>query len=421
MLTSLPRGTQDILPGQSHRFQFVEDTFRELCRRFGYQEIRTPMFEHTELFQRGVGETTDIVQKEMYTFLDRATRSLTLKAEGTAPAARAFVEHSLHANTQPTKLYYITPIFRYERPQAGRYRQHEQCGVELFGTPSAEGDAEVIVLADTFYRHLGLSHYELHINSVGCPTCRAEHRAALHSALEQILHELCADCRSRYERNPMRILDCKNERCQELTKMAPTVRDHLCSDCSEHHAQVKTALQNCGITYKENPRLVRGLDYYIHTAFEFISTGIGAQSAIGGGGRYNGLIETIGGQSTPGVGFGLGVERIILALETEGVQIPEPKPVDVFVAALGDTASQFAFAHVQKLRRSGLWAEKDLLNRSLKAQLKYAGKLGAQTVVILGEDELARGVAVLKDMTTGEQCEVPLDALECHLAKNINR
>ncbi|MDP3488084.1 MAG: histidine--tRNA ligase [Bacillota bacterium] len=417
MLTTSPRGTQDILPGQSHKFQFVEDTFRDLCRRFGYQEIRTPVFEHTELFQRGVGETTDIVQKEMYTFLDRSNRSLTLKAEGTAPAARAFVEHNMHALTQPIKLFYITPVFRYERPQAGRYRQHEQCGVELFGTLSPQGDAEVIILADSFYRQLGLSHYELFINSVGCPTCRVTHGEALHQALGEVLADLCTDCRSRYDRNPMRILDCKNERCQELTVNAPTVRDHLCPDCENDYSQVKKALADSHITYKENPRLVRGLDYYTHTAFEFISTGIGAQSAIGGGGRYNGLIETVGGQSTPGVGFGLGVERILLALELEGVKVPEPQPLGVFVATLGAAASQAGFALVQTLRRAGLSAEKDLLDRSLKAQLKYAGKLNAKRVVILGEDELHRGIAVVKDMSSGEQQEVALVNLEQALRK----
>lgn len=417
MLTTSPRGTQDILPNQSYKFQFVEDTFRRLCHLFGYQEIRTPMFEHTELFQRGVGETTDIVQKEMYTFLDRANRSLTLKAEGTAPAARAFVEHSLHAQTQPTKLYYITPVFRYERPQAGRYRQHEQCGVELFGTISPQGDAEAIILADTFYRALGLSHYELFINSVGCPSCRATHREALHQALENALPDLCQDCRSRFDRNPLRILDCKNERCQELTVAAPTVREHLCPDCQDHYKVVQQTLTECNISYKENPRLVRGLDYYTNTAFEFISTGIGAQSAIGGGGRYNGLIETVGGPATPGVGFGLGVERIVLALELEGVKVPEPNPLDVFVASLGAAASERAFPLVQSLRKAGLSAEKDLLDRSLKAQLKYAAKLNAQSVVILGDDELARGVAMVKDMATGEQREVPLTDLEQVLRK----
>ncbi|KAF0196273.1 MAG: histidyl-tRNA synthetase [Bacillota bacterium] len=417
MLTTSPRGTQDILPGQSYKFQYVEDTFRDLCRRFGYQEIRTPVFEHTELFQRGVGEATDIVQKEMYTFSDRSNRSLTLKAEGTAPAARAFVEHNMQALTQPIKLFYITPVFRYERPQAGRYRQHEQCGVELFGTLSPQGDAEVIILADSFYRQLGLSHYELFINSVGCPTCRATHGEALRQALGEVLTDLCTDCRARYDRNPMRILDCKNERCQELTVNAPTVRAHLCPECEGHYAQVKQTLSDSSISYKENPRLVRGLDYYTHTAFEFISTGIGAQSAIGGGGRYNGLIETVGGQPTPGVGFGLGVERILLAIEMEGVKIPEPQPLDVFVAALGATASQAGFSLVQKLRRAGLSAEKDLLDRSLKAQLKFAGKLNAKRVIILGEDELTRGIAAVKDMASGEQQEIALADLEQALRK----
>ncbi|MBS3950772.1 MAG: histidine--tRNA ligase, partial [Peptococcaceae bacterium] len=325
--------------------------------------------------------------------------------------------HNMQALTQPIKLFYITPVFRYERPQAGRYRQHEQCGVELFGTLSPQGDAEVIILADSFYRQLGLSHYELFINSVGCPTCRATHGEALRQALGEVLTDLCTDCRARYDRNPMRILDCKNERCQELTVNAPTVRAHLCPECEGHYAQVKQTLSDSSISYKENPRLVRGLDYYTHTAFEFISTGIGAQSAIGGGGRYNGLIETVGGQPTPGVGFGLGVERILLAIEMEGVKIPEPQPLDVFVAALGATASQAGFSLVQKLRRAGLSAEKDLLDRSLKAQLKFAGKLNAKRVIILGEDELTRGIAAVKDMASGEQQEIALADLEQALRK----
>lgn len=411
MSITSPRGTQDILPGVVHKFQYVEDTFRQMCHRFGYHEIRTPVFEHTELFLRGVGETTDIVQKEMYTFEDRGGRSLTLKAEGTAPVARSHIEHKLHGQTQPIKMYYITPVFRYERPQAGRYRQHEQCGVEVFGASSPQADAEVIILADTFYRALGLSKFELSINSVGCPECRATHRVALQEALRPVLHELCNDCRGRFDRNPMRILDCKNETCQLHTAHAPTTRDTLCPACEDHYGKVRELLAAASVRYKENPRLVRGLDYYTRTAFEFLSVGIGAQSAIGGGGRYDGLMESVGGPATPGVGFGLGVERILLALELEGVDIPEPAGAQVFAIGLGDVAARYAFALVQDLRRAGIAAETDLLERSLKAQLKYAAKIGASQVVIIGESEMEKQTALVRDMAGGEQKEVPMATL----------
>jgi histidyl-tRNA synthetase len=382
-----------------------------MCHKFGYHEIRTPVFEHTELFLRGVGETTDIVQKEMYTFDDRGGRSLTLKAEGTAPVARAHIEHKLHGQTQPIKMYYITPVFRYERPQAGRYRQHEQCGVEVFGASSAQADAEVIILADTFYRELGLNKFELAINSVGCPECRVTHRATLQEALRPVLHELCQDCQGRFERNPMRILDCKNATCQLHTAHAPTTRDTLCLACEEHYGKVRELLTAASVQHRENPRLVRGLDYYTRTAFEFLSVGIGAQSAIGGGGRYDGLMESVGGQPTPGVGFGLGVERILLAMELEGVEIPEPPGVHVFAIGLGEVAAQYAFSLVQDLRRAGVPAETDLLERSLKAQLKYAAKISAGKVVIIGESEMEKQVAVVRDMAGGEQKEVPLPEL----------
>ncbi|MDP3058451.1 MAG: histidine--tRNA ligase [bacterium] len=409
MIMSAPRGTQDVLPSSVYLYQYVEDTFRQICRQYGYHEIRTPIFEHTELFQRGVGETTDIVQKEMYTFSDRSNRSLTLKPEGTAPTVRAYIEHKMHANTQPTKLYYITPIFRYERPQAGRYRQHEQCGIELFGAASPEADAEVILVADTFYKTIGLRSYELHINSVGCPSCRDEHRLALQNMLAGVLPELCSDCRIRYDRNPLRVLDCKNEHCRELSATAPTMMEHLCADCTTHYQGVQHLLNSCKVRFRENPRLVRGLDYYTNTAFEFVSVGIGAQSAIGGGGRYNGLIGALGGEETPGVGFGLGVERILLALELEGVEIPQPEGTEVFIATIGQAVVAYAFNTVQKLRENKVSTEQDLLQRSLKAQMKYAAKLKAKTVVIIGEDEIARGIAIVRDMSSGEQKEIRLE------------
>lgn len=417
MLTTVPRGTQDILPGQVEKYQYIENTFRDLCRLRAFQEIRTPMFEHTELFKRAVGEQTDIVQKETYTFTDRSERSLTLRAEGTAPVARAFIEHGVYAQQQPTRWYYIAQIFRYEKPQAGRLRQHQQCGVELFGSNHPQADVEVISLADTFYRKLGIKEFELLINSIGCPDCRPNHREALRSFLADRLPRLCADCRDRFERNPMRILDCKNEACQAVLEGAPSPVDYLCGECADHYQAVKAGLDVLGISYQENPRLVRGLDYYTNTAFEFRSARIGAQSAIGGGGRYNGLVSDCGGPDTPGVGFGIGTERIILALEAEGFTFPPVQTVDVYLATLGEQAGLEALKVLAELREAGLVAEKDLAGRSLKAQMKYAGKIGARYVAMLGDDELQRGVVMLRSMQTGDQQEVPLAELMDYLTK----
>lgn len=415
MLTTAPRGTQDILPGQVEKFHHVEDTFRRICRLHSFQEIRTPMFEHTELFKRAVGEETDIVQKETYTFNDRSDRSLTLRAEGTAPAVRAFVEHGIHAQAQPTKYYYIAQIFRYENPQKGRLRQHQQCGIELFGTQSPQADVEVIGVADMLYRTLGLTDFSLHINSVGCPECRAEHRKALAAFLQERIGKLCSDCQNRYERNPMRILDCKHEACQREVKGAPTTGDWLCSPCRDHYQEVKEGLNALQVPFIEEPRLVRGLDYYTHTAFEFNSNLIGAQSAIGGGGRYDGLVDEVGGPPTPGIGFGIGTERLIMALEAEGVAFPEVPGPEIFLATLGEQANKSALKITSDLRRAGIVAEKDLLGRSLKAQMKAAGRLKARFVAVLGDDELARGVVALRDMQSGEQQEVAISDLATRL------
>ncbi len=411
MLTTAPRGTLDILPEQAAKFQHVENTFRAICHRANFKEIRTPMFEHSELFNRAVGEQTDIVQKEMYTFLDRSERSLTLRPEGTAPVARAFIEHGIYAQAQPTKYYYIAQIFRYEAPQHGRYRQHQQCGVEFFGTRHPYADVEVISLAYNFYRQLGLRQFDLLVNTIGCPECRVEHRQALSQFLESRIAKLCPDCQSRYERNPMRILDCKNETCQEQLEGAPTPVEYACEACAEHYAGVKAGLEQLGIPYKEAPRLVRGLDYYSNTAFEFHSSHIGAQGAIGAGGRYDGLVASCGGPDTPGVGFGIGTERLILALEAEGVELPSPSSVDVFIATLGQAAEQEALSLIAELREAGFVAEMDLMGRSLKAQMKHAGRQGAARVVVIGDDELARGVAVVRDMKVSQQREVPLAEL----------
>jgi histidyl-tRNA synthetase len=415
VLTTAPRGTVDILPAQVTKFQHVENVFRTICRQANFHEIRTPMFEHSELFNRAVGEQTDIVQKEMYTFLDRSERSLTLRAEGTAPVARAFIEHGVYAQAQPTKYYYIAQIFRYEKPQQGRLRQHQQCGVEYFGSRHPYADVEVISLAYRFYRQLGLRQFDLLINTIGCPECRPAHRQALAEFLASRLQDLCPDCQSRYERNPMRILDCKQESCQALLKDAPTPIDYVCPSCAEHYQSVKDGLTALGIEFKENPRMVRGLDYYTNTAFEFYSYHIGAQGAIGGGGRYDGLVESCGGPATPGVGFGIGTERLILALEAEGVPFPAAPPVDVFIAALGSQAEAKALTLLAELRQADLVAEFDLMGRGLKAQMKQASRLGAKRVVVLGDNELERGVAVVRNMSSGDQTEVALSELVSYL------
>jgi histidyl-tRNA synthetase len=412
MLISRPRGTNDILPGQVDKWQYIESAIRQICREYGYAEIRTPIFEHTELFRRGVGETTDVVEKEMYTFSDKGETSITLRPEGTAATVRAFVENGLLGQSLPLKLYYLGPMFRYDRPQAGRYRQFHQFGVEVLGTRDPLVDAEVIAMAMDLYERLGLRHLDLQINSVGCPTCRQEHRAALRSFLSPRVHELCDNCRQRLERNPMRILDCKGEKCQTVTVGAPATLHYLCKDCTEHFQMVRTALDDLGIHYWLNERLVRGLDYYTQTAFEITVAGIGAQSSIGGGGRYDGLVEEIGGPSTPGVGYALGLERVLLALEQQGVQLPGHQELDVFLVTLGEEARRPAFVLLHRLRSMGLSVNMDYLGRSLKAQMKQAGKAGARLVIIVGGEELERRGVSVRDMGESKQKEIPFTELE---------
>lgn len=408
MLTKRPRGTNDFLPAETARWQYVENLLRGLCREFGYEELRTPIFEETELFLRGVGDTTDIVQKEMYTFEDAGGRSITLRPENTASAVRAYVENKMFAEAQPTKLFYIGPMFRYERPQAGRFRQFHQFGVECFGAASPAADAEIITLAWEFYQRLGLKNLELNLNSVGCPECRPVYRKALQDFLRPHYDELCDTCRERFEKNPLRILDCKNPDCQRLLQGAPTTLDALCDDCRAHFQQVLAHLDAVGIPYKLNERLVRGLDYYTNTAFEILLSDIGAQSAVCGGGRYNRLVEEIGGEPTPGVGFALGMERVFNALAAQGIELPIQPKMQVFVAALAKEAGSVCFKLATELRRAGIAAGVDLLNRSLKAQFKYADKFGAAYTLVVGGDELARGTVQLRDMASGEQQEVPL-------------
>ncbi|OIQ59668.1 histidine--tRNA ligase [Neomoorella thermoacetica] len=411
MLTSRPRGTEDILPEEVGRWYLLENTAREVSRLYGYREIRTPIFEHTELFNRGVGDTSDIVEKEMYTFIDRGDRSLTLRPEGTAPVVRAFVEHSLEARGLPVKLFYLGPMFRYGRPQAGRLRQFHQFGVEAFGSRDPALDAEVIALAMDFYTRLGLKDLELHLNSVGCPACRPAHREKLKAYLRPRLEELCPTCQGRFERNPLRIFDCKSPACQEIVREAPTVTASLCPDCAGHFHRVQEYLKALGIEFILDEHLVRGLDYYTKTAFEIMVKGIGAQSSIGGGGRYDGLVAALGGKQVPGIGFGLGLERVLLALETQGQEPPPEGGVDVLVVTAGTGVDLAAFRLLAGLRAAGIRADKDYLERSLKGQMKFANRYPARMAVILGEEELARGRVSVRRLDAGSQEEVPLEAV----------
>ena len=409
MLTNAPKGTKDILPDQIYKWQFIEERFRKICRAYGFREIRTPMFEHTELFQRGVGDTTDIVQKEMYTFDDHAGRSITLKPEGTASVVRSFVEHKTYADVQPTKDYYIIPCFRYEKPQSGRLREFHQVGLEIFGTPDMLADCDVIAIGHDFLDEMGVKDVELRINSVGCPKCRAAYRKALQDYLRPHFDELCETCQERFERNPMRILDCKSPEDQEIVKDAPLMLDYLCDDCRKAFEEVQDGLRAMGIDFVIDPKIVRGLDYYTKTAFEFVSNKIGAQGTVCGGGRYDNLVEEIGGPATPGVGFGLGIERLLLLMEANGYEIPEPDPLDVFITVMGDKAKLKGLEIIHQLHLAGISAQMDLMSRNVKGQFKYAARLGAKYTVVIGEDELDRGVAQLKDMDAHEQTEVALD------------
>jgi len=397
-----PRGTQDVLPEVSWRWQRVEAAFRDTCRRYGYAEIRTPLFEETDLFVRGVGEGTEIVTKQMYTFEDRGGRSLTLRAEGTAPVVRAVLEHNLTAQGQIQKLSYIAPIFRYERPQAGRYRQHTQLGIEAIGVPGPDIDAEVIALYHDFLGQIGLQGAVTHASSIGCPACRPALSAALREFFAPKLAELCDFCQARYESNPLRILDCKVSADVDARQGAPSALDHLCDECREHFAGVRGQLDALAIPYEVDPTIVRGLDYYTRTAFEVIHPGLGAKDVIMGGGRYDGLAEMLGGPPTPGIGFGSGLERLLLVLG-EGDALPGP---DLYIAAASPEARDPAFALAIAARRAGISAEIDYTGRSLKAQMKAANRLGARVVALMGEDELTARSVTLRDMQTGDQTSV---------------
>lgn len=413
MALQAPKGTRDVVPQESYKWQYIEGLAREICERYGFLEVRTPVFEHTELFLRGVGDTTDIVQKEMYTFEDKGGRSITLKPEGTAGVVRMFVEHKLFSDAQPTKMYYLNcPVFRYEKPQAGRLREHHQFGIEVFGAQKASVDAECIGVALELFRRVGVRDLAVHINSIGCPKCRPQYHAALKEYLYGHVGELCETCRERLEKNPLRVLDCKEAACKRITAEAPIILDYLCDECSGHMAELKACLDAMNVDYSVDPYIVRGLDYYTRTVFEIISTHIGSQGTVCGGGRYDGLVEEIGGPSLPAVGFGLGLERLLLVAENQGIVIPAPRPCDVYVAAMGEEARLRGFALAFALRGTGLRAECDHVGRSFKAQFKYADKLGARYVAVLGEDELKSNSVKLKNMATGEESTVSLDADE---------
>ena len=408
LVTKAIKGTQDVLPEVVYKNQFIEQTVLDIARKFGFREIRTPVFEHTELFQRGVGETTDVVQKEMYTFDDKGGRSITLRPEGTAGAVRAFLEHGLFNEALPQKFCYLINCYRYEKPQAGRWREFQQFGVEMLGAGAPAADAEVISLANEIFAFLGVENLELQLNSIGCPECRKNYHNALKEYFETKKDELCPTCLGRLEKNPMRILDCKSPVCSGIGKDAPAILDYICDDCSAHFESVKKYLDKMNISYVVNPRIVRGLDYYTRTVFEFVSTQIGAQGTVCGGGRYDGLVEELGGQHIPSLGFGMGTGRLLMLLEAQGIELPKPSGCDLYIAPMGENASYEAAAIVADLRAGGISAQTDVVGRSLKAQMKYADKIGAKYTMVLGDDEVAQGKAKIKNMDNGEATEMEL-------------
>lgn len=410
-MINIPKGTKDVLPYESYKWHYVENIIRDITSKYGFLEIRTPTFEHTELFLRGVGETTDIVNKEMYTFIDKGNRSITLKPEGTAGVARSYVENGLSENPQPIKMYYITPVFRYERPQAGRLREHHQFGIELYGSDSPYADVEVISVAKSLFDSLGIKDLELNINSIGCSVCRTDYNRALKEYLKEHINEMCPTCKERLEKNPLRILDCKEERCKLITANAPKVLDYLCDDCNNHHEMVKSILSSLGIDFKVNSNIVRGLDYYTKTVFEFVSTSIGAQGTVCGGGRYNNLVKEVGGKPTPAVGFGMGIERLLMVLEALNLNLGKEEIPLVYVAPLSAEQVGEAYKLVTSLRCEGVSADTDLMGRSLKAQMKYAGKRGYAYVIVLGESEIVDGIVKIKSMATSEEVAVEINKL----------
>lgn len=408
MRYTAPRGTQDILPAESPRWRYLEDKFRDICRIYGYEEIRTPTFEETDLFKRSLGEQTDVVGKEMYTFVDRGDRSMTLRPEGTAPVVRAFLQHKLYGEQPVSKFYYVAGIFRYERPQAGRYREHHQVGLEALGSQDPAIDAEVISLGMRYLISLGMKNLELKINSVGCPECRPLYREALKKSIEPFLADMCESCQTRFHTNPLRMLDCKVPHCRELTVNVPSISDHLCQECADHQTSVLHYLDLLGIQYTLDPRLVRGFDYYTKTAFEVVSGELGSQSAVLGGGRYDGLVAEMGGSPTPAVGFGSGIERQLAILEAQKVEIPVDIYPTAFVITLGETTREAGVKLLADLRVAGIAAETDYAGKSMKSQMRAADRDHAKYAIIIGEDELNRGEVKIRNMGTKEESNVAI-------------
>ncbi len=411
MKFTAPKGTRDLLPPETTAWQYAEQVFCEVCHRFGYQEIRLPTFEQTALFQRGVGETTDVVQKEMYTFDDKGGRSMTLRPEGTAGVVRSYIENGMASWPSPVRLFYMITAFRYENVQKGRYREFHQFGCEAIGAEGPAIDAELISLLDLYFKTMGLKETSLRINSIGCPQCREQYHRVLKAWLKPHLTKLCANCQERFERNPLRIIDCKEENCARLTADAPAQMDYLCQTCGDHFNGLQHQLRLLDLPFVIDRRIVRGLDYYTRTVFEFVSGHVGTQGTICGGGRYDGLIAAVGGSATPGIGFALGVERLFMELQAQEVQMPLPQPARLFIAVAGNHADEAARL-CSRLRRSGIYAEVDTMGRSLKAQMKYAGKSGAAAVLVLGDDEVNSGTGRLRDLASGQEIEVALDQLE---------
>ena len=410
-MINIPKGTKDVLPSDSYKWQYVESMARKAAHLYGFREIRTPAFEHTELFTRSIGDDTDVVKKEMYTFLDKGNRSITLKPEGTTPVARSFVENALDALSLPLKMYYITPVFRYENPQAGRLREHHQFGVELYGGDNAAFDYEVISLAHTFLSSVGVTGLVLNLNSIGCEKCRGKYNEALKAYLAGKLDEMCPTCRERFEHNPLRILDCKVEGCKKIVEGAPRILDYICDDCKAHMTELESLLKRGGIEYVINPNIVRGLDYYTKTVFEFVTTALGSQGTVCGGGRYNHLVESVGGKPTPCVGFGLGLERLLMLLDSIGVDIENDDRPDIFVISQNQVLTDKCRDVVMMLRKNGIAADTDNTGRSLKAQFRYADKLAAKYVVVIGDTEASTGVVTVKKLADGTSEQTTIDNL----------
>lgn len=417
MQIQAPKGTNDILPDKIHRWLYVERVFSEVCTLFGYKEIRLPVFEYTELYNRGVGDTTDIVQKEMYTFEDKGGRSLTLRPEGTAGVVRSFIEHGMSSLVQPVKLFYMMSAYRYEKNQKGRYREFHQFGTELFGAHDPASDVDVISMLILFFERLGIGNLSLNLNSIGCPLCRKDYNELLSTYLSDKIDNMCELCQGRYERNPLRIIDCKEEACRAHTMHAPALIDHTCSDCSEHFAQVCGKLDALGISFVIDKNIVRGLDYYTRTVFEFVSRNIGTLGTVCGGGRYDGLVEACGGAKTPGIGFGLGVERLLMEMESQGIEVSPPDAPLIYIGAIGEKAARTAEVMSWDMRRKGISCVTDVMGRSVKAQMKYADRIGTKYTMLLGDNEIESGRAALRDMKNGTSKDISLDTLSDRLVK----